>query len=116
MPKFACVEDFRKHAERRVPRMFYDYADSGSWTESTYRANETDLQALKFRQRVGIDVSQRSTQIHGGGCLTHAAFLIDHRDNVRLPPPCVHDHAPTISVQAGKGSSHRHNPPGLLAS
>ena len=63
MPKFACVEDFRKHAEWRVPRMFYDYADSGSWTESTYRANETDLQALKFRQRVGIDVSQRSTQM-----------------------------------------------------
>ena len=63
MPKFACVEDFRKHAERRVPRMFYDYADSGSWTEATYLANEVDLQALKFRQRVGIDVSQRSTQM-----------------------------------------------------
>ena len=63
MPKFACVEDFRKHAKRRVPRMFYDYADSGSWTEATYRANEVDLQALKFRQRVGIDVSQRSTRM-----------------------------------------------------
>jgi L-lactate dehydrogenase (cytochrome) len=41
--------------------MFYDYADSGSWTESTYRANEQDLQAIKFRQRVAIDVSTRST-------------------------------------------------------
>jgi len=61
MPTFACVEDLRKHAERRVPRMFYDYADSGSWTESTYRANESDLQAIKFRQRVAVDVSTRST-------------------------------------------------------
>lgn len=61
MPTYACVEDLRKHAEKRVPRMFYDYADSGSWTESTYRANEQDLQAIKFRQRVAIDVSTRST-------------------------------------------------------
>jgi L-lactate dehydrogenase (cytochrome) len=61
MPTFACVEDLRKHAEKRVPRMFYDYADSGSWTESTYRANESDLQAIKFRQRVAVDVSTRST-------------------------------------------------------
>jgi L-lactate dehydrogenase (cytochrome) len=60
MPKFACIEDLRAHAEKRVPRMFYDYADSGSWSESTYRSNETDLQAIKFRQRVGVDVSERT--------------------------------------------------------
>lgn len=60
MPKFACIEDLRVHAEKRVPRMFYDYADSGSWSESTYRSNETDLQAIKFRQRVGVDVSKRT--------------------------------------------------------
>ncbi|WP_423754366.1 alpha-hydroxy acid oxidase [Castellaniella defragrans] len=56
-----CTEDFRQLARRRVPRMFYDYADSGSWTESTYRANEADLQLLKFCQRVAVDFSQRST-------------------------------------------------------
>ena len=61
MTAIACIEDLRKKAERRVPRMFYDYADSGSWSESTYRANEDDLQAIKFRQRVAIDVSQRDT-------------------------------------------------------
>jgi len=61
MKGITCIEDLRKHAERRVPRMFYDYADSGSWTESTYRSNESDLQDIKFRQRVAIDVSQRST-------------------------------------------------------
>ena len=61
MNGITCIEDLRKHAERRVPRMFYDYADSGSWTESTYRSNESDLQDIKFRQRVAIDVSQRST-------------------------------------------------------
>ena len=57
----ACVEDLRKQMQRRVPRMFYDYCESGSWTESTLEANETDLKAIKFRQRVAIDVSERST-------------------------------------------------------
>ena len=59
-PIVTCVEDLRLLARRRVPRMFYDYADSGAWTESTYRANETDFQRLHLRQRVGIDFSNRS--------------------------------------------------------
>ena len=63
MTAIACIEDLRKKAEKRVPRMFYDYADSGSWSESTYRANENDLQAIKFRQRVAIDVSTRDTKM-----------------------------------------------------
>jgi L-lactate dehydrogenase (cytochrome) len=63
MTAIACIEDLRKKAEKRVPRMFYDYADSGSWSESTYRANEDDLQAIKFRQRVAIDVSVRDTKM-----------------------------------------------------
>ena len=63
MTAIACIEDLRKKAEKRVPRMFYDYADSGSWSESTYRANEDDLQAIKFRQRVAIDVSIRDTKM-----------------------------------------------------
>ena len=63
MTAIACIEDLRKKAEKRVPRMFYDYADSGSWSESTYRANEDDFQAIKFRQRVAIDVSTRDTKM-----------------------------------------------------
>jgi len=55
-----CVEDFRQLAERRVPRMFYDYADSGSWTEATYRSNEEDFQKLKFRQRVAVNIEKRT--------------------------------------------------------
>ncbi|NYT81515.1 alpha-hydroxy-acid oxidizing protein [Alcaligenaceae bacterium] len=58
--KITCVEDFRLLARRRVPRMFYDYADSGSWTEGTYRANETDFHKLKLRQRVAVDIDKRS--------------------------------------------------------
>ena len=61
MAVIACVDDLRKQMERRVPRMFYDYCESGSWTESTFNANAADLQDIKFRQRVAIDVSQRST-------------------------------------------------------
>jgi L-lactate dehydrogenase (cytochrome) len=54
------IEDLRRLAKRRVPRMFYDYADSGSWTESTYRANETDFARIKLRQRVAVDMTNRS--------------------------------------------------------
>jgi len=60
MPVITCIEDLRRLAKRRVPRMFYDYADSGSWTESTYRANEADFQRIKLRQRVAVDMDNRS--------------------------------------------------------
>lgn len=56
------IEDLRRLARRRVPRMFYDYVDGGSWTESTYRANQEDFARLKFRQRVAVDIAQRSTR------------------------------------------------------
>ena len=49
------IEDLRVLAQRRVPRMFYDYADSGSWTEGTYRANESDFAKIKLRQRVAVE-------------------------------------------------------------
>ena len=55
------VEDLRVIAKKRVPRMFYDYADSGSWTESTYKANESDFQKIKLRQRILINMEHRST-------------------------------------------------------
>ncbi|WP_321838447.1 alpha-hydroxy-acid oxidizing protein, partial [Pseudomonas kulmbachensis] len=60
MPLITTIEDLRKLAQKRVPRMFYDYADSGSWTESTYRANETDFARIKFRQRVARNIDERS--------------------------------------------------------
>ena len=61
LSKITCIEDLRLLAKRRVPRMFYDYADSGSWTESTYRANEADFQNIRLRQRVAVNMEGRST-------------------------------------------------------
>lgn len=61
MPVITNVEDLRVLAQKRVPRMFYDYADSGSWTESTYRANESDFQKIKLRQRILVNMEHRST-------------------------------------------------------
>jgi len=61
MTVITCIEDLRQLAQRRVPRMFYDYADSGSWTESTYRANESEFQKIKLRQRVAVNMENRST-------------------------------------------------------
>ncbi len=62
MTTITCVEDLRLLAKKRVPRMFYDYADSGSWTESTYRANESDFAKIKFRQRVAVNLENRTTR------------------------------------------------------
>jgi len=61
MPVITTIEDLRRIAKKRVPKMFYDYADSGSWTESTYRANEEDFKGIKFRQRVAVNMENRST-------------------------------------------------------
>jgi L-lactate dehydrogenase (cytochrome) len=61
MSVITSVEDLRVLAQARVPRMFYDYADSGSWTESTYRANESDFAKIRLRQRVAVNMEGRST-------------------------------------------------------
>jgi L-lactate dehydrogenase (cytochrome) len=60
MPTITHIEDLRVLAQKRVPRMFYDYADSGSWTEGTYRANEADFKPIKLRQRVAVNMENRS--------------------------------------------------------
>jgi L-lactate dehydrogenase (cytochrome) len=62
MPVITNIEDLRVLAKKRVPRMFYDYADCGSWTESTYRANESDFDKILLRQRVAINLENRSTR------------------------------------------------------
>ena len=56
------IEDLRVLHKKRTPKMFYDYADSGSWTESTYRANESEFQKIKLRQRVAVDMTNRTTK------------------------------------------------------
>lgn len=61
LSKITTIEDLRVVAERRVPRMFYDYADSGSWTEGTYRANSDDFHRILLRQRVAVNMEGRST-------------------------------------------------------
>lgn len=60
LAKVTCIEDLRQIAKRRIPRMFYDYVDSGSWTQSTYLSNDDDFQRLKFKQKVAIDIQSRS--------------------------------------------------------
>jgi L-lactate dehydrogenase (cytochrome) len=62
LPVITNIEDLRVLAKRRVPRMFYDYADSGSWTESTYRANEADFERILLRQRVAVNMENRSLE------------------------------------------------------
>ena len=59
MRVMTCIDDMRLLARRRVPRMFFDYADRGSYAEETLRSNRSDLEAIKLRQRVLVDVAQR---------------------------------------------------------
>jgi L-lactate dehydrogenase (cytochrome) len=61
MTVITTIEDLRVLYKKRVPKMFYDYADSGSWTESTYRANSDDFQSIKLRQRVAVNMENRTT-------------------------------------------------------
>src|SRR6516164_7906224 len=60
MQQITTIEELRVIAKKRVPRMFYDYVDSGAWTGSTYEANEADFKRIKLRQRVAVDLSNRS--------------------------------------------------------
>ena len=62
MPVITSIEDLRRIHARRAPRMFYDYAESGSWTEQTFRENTTDFNKLRLRQRVAVDMTDRTTR------------------------------------------------------
>lgn len=62
LKKITSIEDLRKIAATKVPKMFFEYADHGSYTESTYRANESDLSSIKFRQKVAVNIANRSTK------------------------------------------------------
>lgn len=62
LSQITCIEDLRVIAKRRVPRMFYDYADSGSYTQGTYRENEAQFQKIKLRQRVAVNMEGRTTR------------------------------------------------------
>ena len=57
MKKVLEINDLKVLAKKKLPKMFYDYVDSGSYTESTYKENETDFSKIKLRQRVGRDIS-----------------------------------------------------------
>lgn len=61
MPVITCIDDLKRLYHRRVPRMFYDYAESGSWTEQTFRENTSDFEDIYLRQRVAVDMTGRST-------------------------------------------------------
>ena len=61
MPIITNIADLKRHYKRRVPKMFYDYAESGSWTEQTFRENSTDFEQLRLRQRIAVDMDGRTT-------------------------------------------------------
>jgi L-lactate dehydrogenase (cytochrome) len=67
MKPVLTIEEMKQVAKRRVPKMFFDYADSGSWTEGTYRANEADFADIKLRQRVLVDMTNRSLETKMAG-------------------------------------------------
>ena len=76
MPVITNIKDLQRLHERRVPRMFYDYAESGSWTEQTFRENTTDFDQIRLRQRVAVDMTGRSTatQMIGQDVAMHVAL------------------------------------------
>ena len=63
LQSITCIDDLRKLAKKRTPRMFFDYVESGSWSETTFRANCEDFKKIKFKQRVAVDISDRDTSV-----------------------------------------------------
>ena len=63
LDSITCIKDLKKLAKKRTPKMFFDYVESGSWTESTFRANSEDFNKIKFKQRVAVDISNRDTSV-----------------------------------------------------
>ena len=61
MPVITNIQDLKRIYERRVPRMFFDYTESGSWTEQTFRENTSDFEKIRLRQKVAVDMSNRTT-------------------------------------------------------
>ena len=62
MPVITCIEDLKRIYSRRVPKMFYDYAETGSWTEQTFRENSSDFAQIRLRQRIAVDMTGRGTR------------------------------------------------------
>ncbi|MBU2994584.1 alpha-hydroxy acid oxidase [Octadecabacter sp. 1_MG-2023] len=61
MPVITTIDDLKRLHKRRTPKMFYDYAESGSWTEQTFRENTSDFEQIRLRQRVAVDMANRTT-------------------------------------------------------
>ena len=76
LSKMTCIEDLRRVAERKVPRMFFDYVRSGSWTESTLHHNSRDFDPIKFRQRVLVDMTGRTLETTMIGEKVHMPVVI----------------------------------------
>ena len=60
LDRYLTIDDLMQAAKRRVPKMFFDYADSGAWTESTYRENTADFEKIKLRQRIAVNLEDRN--------------------------------------------------------
>ena len=67
MPVITSIEDLKRLHKKRAPKMFYDYAESGSWTEQTFRENTSDFEQIRLRQRVAVDMSNRTTKTQMAG-------------------------------------------------
>ena len=63
LTSLTTISDLRDLARKRVPKMFYDYVESGSWSEATFRSNIDDFSEIKFKQRVAVDISNRNTSV-----------------------------------------------------
>ena len=62
MPVITCIDDLKRLHKRRTPKMFYDYCESGSWTEQTFRENTSDFEDIRLRQRVAVDMTGRTLE------------------------------------------------------
>jgi L-lactate dehydrogenase (cytochrome) len=101
MPVITCIEDLRALHRKRVPRMFYDYVDSGSWSETTYRANQSDFAAIKLRQRVAVNLENRTLRTTMAGETTSMPVALAPTGLTGMQYPDGEIHAARAAEQFG---------------
>jgi L-lactate dehydrogenase (cytochrome) len=87
------IADLKALYKRRVPKMFYDYCESGSWTEQTFRENVSDFDKIRFRQRVAVDMSGRTTESTMLGAKVAMPVALAPVGMCGMPIPLAKSHA-----------------------
>ena len=100
-PSVTCIEDLRRLGRRRAPKMFFDYVEAGSFTESTLRANVDDFAGIKLRQRVAVNMADRNLAVIIAGTPASMPIALAPTGLTGMLHPDGEIHAARAAAKAG---------------